>query len=310
MNFIFNNQSDCNNRQELCFFYKNSRTYLLFKFYGPLHNLPCQIQEKFIQTTVESVDGGTLLSLYGFPSIDNEKPLCESALFTGDYHIHEPRIIAEQEASLVKECAPEDLVPILQTKKLLFYTGAGISAEVVPAMDPLVASLGLSSVTGKEMVDTFIIDLVTNPQHYVKVMDAFYTSCFYGEPTSAHYALTALAHSTKSKIITENLDFLHMNTGIEVPVAEAEWILSNIDPHDLKKIDALICIGLKWDERGFLGWYKHHNPTGIIIALNLEKPCYLGTNDLFIRGDAQKILPHISVLLEKASALYKPFVLK
>ena len=39
-----------------------------------------------------------------------------------------------------------------------------------------------------------------------------------------------------------------------------------------------------------MGWYKKHNSDGIIIAIDLVMPNYLGKNDYFVEGDMQKII--------------------
>ena len=55
----------------------------------------------------------------------------------------------------------------------------------------------------------------------------------------------------------------------------------------------IICIGMSHDIRGFLAAYKALNPNATIIALDQEAPCFLGENDLFVRGDLQLLLPEI-----------------
>jgi urease accessory protein UreE len=63
----------------------------------------------------------------------------------------------------------------------------------------------------------------------------------------------------------------------------------------------VIAIGLKLDDRGFLGWYKKQNPQGTIIAINLTQPPYLGDEDFLVIGDLQEIIPKINAQIK-----YKP----
>jgi hypothetical protein len=74
---------------------------------------------------------------------------------------------------------------------------------------------------------------------------------------------------------------------------EAGKLQQEVTTDDIKKIDAIVCIGLSHDDRGFLAWYKLHNPNGIIIALDLKKPSYLGSEDMLILGDLHDTLPHL-----------------
>ena len=52
-------------------------------------------------------------------------------------------------------------------------------------------------------------------------------------------------------------------------------------------------MGLSYDDRGFLGWYKQQNPQGKIIAIELNQPSYLGDEDFLAIGDIQEIVPAI-----------------
>ncbi|MGB9847829.1 MAG: hypothetical protein ACPLKV_01275 [Minisyncoccia bacterium] len=55
----------------------------------------------------------------------------------------------------------------------------------------------------------------------------------------------------------------------------------------------MITIGLSYDDKGFLRWYKENNPNGKIIAINLNQPSYLGNEDFILKGDCQKVVPEI-----------------
>jgi NAD-dependent SIR2 family protein deacetylase len=71
------------------------------------------------------------------------------------------------------------------------------------------------------------------------------------------------------------------------------WLKENVKPEWLKDIDVVITIGLSYDDRGFLGWYKENNPNGKIIAINLSQPPYLGSEDFILKGDCQNIIPKL-----------------
>lgn len=105
----------------------------------------------------------------------------------------------------------------------------------------------------------------------------------------------------KTQIITENLDYLHEYTGIMPYRIHGDHLRKQIHPSNLREIDYILCIGLSFDDRGFLGWYKAHHPNGKIIAIDLMQPSYLGNEDYLIQRDLQKIIPKIADQLSRES---------
>ncbi len=203
---------------------------------------------------------------------------------SSSYLIAERRIFQDAEPTQLTQ---EELAEIVQNKSLLFYTGAGLSAPVVPMMSQVNELLGLDE------SDTFLISIknaISDPKKLASSIMTFHNACFFTPPTNAHYALTALAQSKKAQIVTENLDYLHEYTGIKPYRVYAEEVRASIDPRTLQQIDYIICIGLSFDDRGFLGWYKEHNPSGKIIAIDLKQPSYLGDEDFLVQGDLQEIV--------------------
>ena len=90
--------------------------------------------------------------------------------------------------------------------------------------------------------------------------------------------------------MTENFDFLHQRTGVLPYCINAGSLLKNVSPQDLQKISVVVCVGLSHDDRGFLGWYKRHNPQGTIIAFDIGMPGYLDAHDFIVQGDAQETI--------------------
>ncbi|MBS0615197.1 MAG: hypothetical protein JSR58_01430 [Verrucomicrobia bacterium] len=175
----------------------------------------------------------------------------------------------------------EELLQICREKNVIFYTGAGISAGAqVPMMKELEENLGLKKGEGA------LKKIVQDPEKAASFMRKFHVSCVQSLPTPAHKALTELAHKKKMPILTENVDYLHEWTG----VLPYRIIADQLDPSWVENIDAVVCIGLSVDDKGFLGWYKHHHPKGKIIAIDLKQPMYLGDDDYFLSGDLQEIV--------------------
>jgi len=185
-----------------------------------------------------------------------------------------------------------ELVEILKDGKALFYTGAGISmAEGVYDMDQLEEVLGIEM---SEKTDSFLKKAVTNPQEVIDSWEEFTKVAFEKPATSAHQSLGKLAQKLKSQIFTENIDHLQEKAGVKSIHLTGSWLKENVQPEWLRDIDTIVTIGLSYDDRGFLSWYKENNFNGKIIAINLnQQPPYLGGEDYMLKGDCQEIIPEL-----------------
>lgn len=187
------------------------------------------------------------------------------------------------------------LAEVLKRKKVLFYTGAGISmASGVHNMDQLKKMLGIKT---SEKLDNLLKKAVTNPQSVIDSWEEFTRAAFESPATPAHQSLGRLAQKTESQIFTENVDHLQERAGVKAIHVTGPWLKETIHPEWLKDIDAVITVGLSYDDRGFLGWYKEHNPNGKIVAINVNQPSYLGSEDYFLEGDCQKVIPEMEAEL-------------
>lgn len=226
------------------------------------------------------------------PSFSNQQKESKHEFYNPNYHIHKPLIQNNNEAQAISK---ETVCNFLKQKSVAWYTGAGISASVVPTMQELENSLGIANAPNNEPLLNLISTALEKPEEIATIMLSFYQKCLNGNPTNAHNAIAKYVQNKKNCLVfTENLDTLHEKTGI-IPqrienVTESAKI---INPELLKKIDVMLCVGLSYDDRGLLGLYKHHNPKGVIVALCLEKPTYLSDADYFFKEDAQKIIPEL-----------------
>lgn len=169
-------------------------------------------------------------------------------------------------------------------KKVIFYTGAGISAA---AGIPTMHQLGLLFPFTLEWVEAS----VAHPEAVVRKIDYFESACRQASPTKAHFALKEIVVARSARLLTENLDQLHQKTGITPLCVQTDHVKQEISLDELKAVDAIVCIGLSQDAKGFLGWYKEHNSRGKIIAIDLKQPSYLSDGDVWLEGDIQKIIP-------------------
>ncbi len=195
------------------------------------------------------------------------------------------------EQSTPQKITEDGILSIIADKNILFYTGAGISvASGVPSMTQLNDLLGLKE--GEEFAIS-LENAFRNPEEFSKKISTFHNACFFSPLTQAHKALTKLAKFKNTKIVTENLDCLHEYSGI-LPYRINAKELREAGGIQLSNIDYIICIGLSYDDRGFLGWYKNNNPNGKIISVDLGLPSYLGNEDFLIQADIQYLIPSLT----------------
>ncbi len=160
----------------------------------------------------------------------------------------------------------------------------------MPVMTDWQKAMGINL---KQDVDDFLLRAVRDPDTNLIALEEFRKKAANLPPTPAHEAIAKLAQKFNGQILTENTDLLHERSGVRALHISGQWLRENVQEEWLKDIDAIVTVGLSADDRGFLAWYKQHNPNGKIIAVNPEQPNYLGTNDAFVAGDAQEILPAI-----------------
>lgn len=201
-----------------------------------------------------------------------------------------------------KKISIEELSEIIKTKKVIFYTGAGISAGSVPTMDELMKDLGISENPKKESnLQAYIADIMRHPESYIEVLRNFFDKCQNAPPSRAHIVMSEIISKQNQLLITENLDQLHPKTGL-MPVVLAGCDVYSKDENiksALIKADFVIAIGLNSDESGFLKFYKNLNPEGKIISINPKKTDYLSDNDLLIVGDVQNLFDKlVSLVIE------------
>jgi NAD-dependent SIR2 family protein deacetylase len=206
----------------------------------------------------------------------------------GSYLLTDRRVIENATPLTIDE---EELSTIIRNHPVLFYTGAGLSlASNVPAMNELQSLLGLEK--GKN----FLFSLrsgIENSREFASKIVRFHEACFSSAPTKAHFALKELAALKNIRLITENLDCLHEASGVYPYRIDAKHLKDEVGAESLVQFDYMICVGLSYDDRGFLAWYKKHNPKGKIIAIDLQQPSYLGDEDFLLVGDLQEVVPSI-----------------
>jgi len=276
-------------RGSLAFDRKNGQTILTIQFEEAFPQELSSFENSF---TLSTLPGKKLWTfVYGDNSAENSTQSSEALPSLEEVmgQVYPPRVLENRtplKASL------SEISTLIYGKRSVFFTGAGISAGVVPTMPQLEKSLQLQDCKERTKFLSTLQSALRNPALYVQPMNTFYNACLYGKPTPAHLAIKDIAQQKNWGLLTENLDLLHQRSGIKpLNHDSSSWLKSNITDANLKQIDYVITVGLARDESGFLGWYKAANPKGTIIAFNIEQPNYLNDMDVLVAGDIQQLLP-------------------
>lgn len=276
-------------RSSLGFDRKNGKTILKIQFENGFPQELSGFESSFTLSTPQGKKVWTFM--HGDIGSDVSTPSTEVPLSLEEAMgiVHPPRFLEKQNP---RRAPLSEIIECIRGKHCVFYTGAGVSANVVPTMAQLMKSLQIEESQSKGTFFNTLQNALKNPPAYVQPMDNFYKACLCGIPTPAHLAIRDVVQKKKWGLLTENLDLLHQRSGIKpLRREDTDWLKSNVSEDDLKKIDYVITVGLAGDESGFLGWYKTIHPGGTIIAINLQQPNYLDANDLLVIGDVQSLLP-------------------
>jgi NAD-dependent SIR2 family protein deacetylase len=273
------------------FYYKFHKTSLRLRWFGNLdYKLEQNTLSKF--SIAESNTNGQSYPIYSFIYGDVYAYIdAHKEDIVEPYHLYTPvDYKVKQNPMQIKIFSA--LLNIMSNQNVIFYTGAGLSVGRVPMMGELLNEIELPKSADRRAVSHFVQNVLSKPNMYAEKMDVFYNRCLLAEPSLGHYALTFLALQKSTNIFTENLDLLHIRTGYEASMPSFKGLQVEEEMEQLKRVDAVICIGLSHDDRGFLGWYKHLNPTGKIVSINPDpQPAsYLGSGDYHMVADAQEIL--------------------
>jgi hypothetical protein len=143
---------------------------------------------------------------YGDERLETTVPPTPPSSPKSGYLIEKPRELKEQNP---QELTASETANLIKQKRVVFYTGAGISlAEGVWAMPELRENLGLKNITLK-MVERmtseefsefikktegeFIQKVLTNPEEILNAWKSFHQSAFESPASPAHQALAQIA---------------------------------------------------------------------------------------------------------------------
>lgn len=186
----------------------------------------------------------------------------------------------------------------MTNKRYLLFTGAGLSASVVPEWDGLMRLMGYQKNRNdtENLADT--LNAINNRlPELMSGLDTAHRAFIVGTPTAGHRAIASMSNLLHRPTLTDNRDLIQQAAGTQAihvhqltPFTNGPW-----QPPvscDAKDIDGVIVCGMGGDRRGFLQWLKSNNPQAEIIHMDIV-PSNQMKADRFIQGDLQTLLPQL-----------------
>lgn len=278
---------------QMTFGVSGGKAYIRLIFKGDLPDfVKDEDRQKFARTEI----GGKPAYAYSIGEAAETQETASAATHEESVRLAEP---LEGDGEPVRETELKRVTEYLKSHRVAFYTGAGISlAAGVHDMARLKKTLGVDE---SQSAEDFLDKALHHPEELMETWEDFVRAMSEGPPTPAHRALTEIAKKLKCKIFTENLDRLHELTGVRAIHVDSAEIRRIIQEEWMRGLDAIVTVGLRTDDNGFLAWYKKLNPKGKIIALNLEQPVYTGGQDYLLKGDLQKTVPELEAALSASA---------
>jgi len=196
--------------------------------------------------------------------------------------------------SAVQEISVSELANFLCGKRIVVFTGAGISI-----------SSGIPSFRGSAGLDSRIPLhedfpghatwlMVEHPEKIARIVSDFQANFIRAKPNAAHKALAELEHrGVLVELITGNADRLHERAGSQrVHLKESKYFVDSDEGWNwIRSGDVFLVIGVSQDEHGFLCYARVQGIQIVLIAL--EPPDFLHPGDWYILGKAEEILPQL-----------------
>ena len=203
-----------------------------------------------------------------------------------------------------RKLSPEDLAYAIQGRRVIAYTGAGVSRASGIATFEGEGSLS-ANVPLMDAFPGLVFDwMVGRPAKLAAFFGAFQARLLNAHPNAAHHAITHLERLGALRlVITNNFDTLHEAAGSRVVMRPHNTV--NPVPGELSA-DVLLVTGVSTDEHGIVEQLRKRGAQ--VIAIDPIAPGFLQPTDGFIPGQVEVVLPEVakSVLAAKTKKLQRP----
>jgi len=184
-----------------------------------------------------------------------------------------------------------ELANMIKNKKTLFETGAGISAEVIPSLQPVV-----------EFIEKNynIEDIIRDPSEVINKFKNWFGLFFSAIPTKGHISLKNICELTNSSIITGNFDMLHQKSGIVPFRVQGHVRKYYVEDRGMNssQIKLLVCIGMSTDYREEVKYYRDIGTIIVIFVLSENTiPTFRMPDDYIVIGDIHENLIELERIL-------------
>lgn len=191
-----------------------------------------------------------------------------------------------------REIESSEIIKLIKEKKVLIFTGAGISiASGIPDLEGLI-SLQQEIFHHPEQ---FFQDIVSNQtSHRIEKAKQFHQLITASEPNNNHWYIAQLCKKYGFALATGNIDGLHEKTQL-TPIYQTSP--DKVEIPNIEQYDVILTIGLSNEGMGKVAEeYRIRNANGRIIAINVTPPAYLGSNDFYLEGNTEEILYALSTM--------------
>lgn len=180
---------------------------------------------------------------------------------------------------------------LLHDQKCVFLIGTALAEEAgVLSRGHFAEKIGLEKT---KRVDAFVEHFLKDPDAILQEYIERTEKGLFGEPTPTIKSLANLAVRLQAPIFTCNFDHLLQKTEaqvINVLGGKTKEITSI-----LESAEVVLTVGLRRDPEQVLAYFKSVNPEGKIIAINLERPTYLGEEDFLLPLDLKLAIEELSL---------------
>ncbi len=226
-------------------------------------------------------------------------PVCENYYIHGgktglsvgwdEYNFMTPRFFMDETSPTWMHV--ETLKNVIKQHKIAILCGPGMAAlgGVLPR-EKFTEILGIDF---SLEVDKCTQMMLTNP---AGVLNHFAERCqigYYYPPSTFHWQLAQIAKNKNCPVLKADFDCFLEKTGIPVWNISKDDIQALLISPEFAQIEYFLCLGIDYDDRGILAYYKAVCPQGRIIAIHPTIPAYLGNEDFIVLDNLEKAIPQL-----------------
>lgn len=197
-----------------------------------------------------------------------------------------------------RELSPGDLARLIEGRRVIAYTGAGVSRASGIATFEGEGSLSTDVPLMESFPGVVLERMIGQPARLAAFFGAFQARLLNAHPNAAHHAITHLERlGVLQLVITNNFDKLHEAAGSRF-VKRPHNTLNPV-PKELTA-DVLLVAGVSADEHGIVDQLRQRGAQ--VIAIDPIAPGFLHPVDGFVAGQVEVVLPKVAKSVSAARA--------